>query len=243
MIGIGTIINVIFVILGTTLGLLLKKGIPERLKETVIKAIGLSTCFIGISGVVSKMIYVNDNSFETKNTMLLVVSLVIGGLAGELINIEKHLESFGEFCKKKIKIKGNNDSFVEAFVTASLLFCVGAMAIVGSLEDGLTGDYSTLFAKSVMDGIMSVMFAATMGVGVYLSALPVLVYQGSITLLAGVLKPFLSNVLIDQVSLVGSVLIFAIGINFLTNSKIRIGNLLPAVLVPIFYQIILNVLG
>ncbi len=243
MFGLGTIINVTFVILGATLGLFLKKGIPERLNETVSKAIGLSTCFIGICGVVCKMVYINDKTFETRNTMLLVVSLVVGGLVGELINIEKHLKNFGEFCKNKIHLKGNDDSFVEAFVTASLLFCVGAMAIVGSLEDGLTGNYSTLFAKSVMDGIMSVMFAATMGAGVYLSALPVLVYQGSITLLAGLLKPFLSSVLIDQVSLVGSALIFAIGINFLSNSKIRIGNLLPAVLVPVIYQFVLKFLG
>ena len=240
MIGLGTLINVALVIVGATVGLLLKKGIPERLRQTVTSAIGFSTCFIGISGVISKMVYIDNGSLATRDTMLMVISLVIGAVVGELINVEKRLESFGEFCKSKINAKGENERFVEGFVSASLLFCVGAMAIVGSLEDGLNGNISTLFAKSIMDGTMSIFFAATMGAGVYLSVLPVLIYQGGITLLAGAIEPFLSETLINQLSLVGSVLIFAIGLNFLTNSKIRIGNLLPAVLVPVAYDLLLR---
>lgn len=242
MIGIGTIINVITVIIGTTFGVFLKNKISDRLRYTVISGVGLSVCFIGISGVLSKMLYIENGAVKTKDTMLLVISLVIGAFVGELINIEKHLERLGDFFKSKLLKKGDNSKFTEGFVSASLLFCVGAMAIVGSLEDGLTGNYSTLFAKGVMDGTVSVFFAASYGAGVYLSVLPVFVYQGGITLLAKVIAPFLSQTLINQLSLVGSVLIFAIGINMIAKTKIKIGNLLPAVFVPVVYNIILKLI-
>lgn len=240
MIGLGTIINVIAIIVGATVGILLHKFIPERLQKTVISGVGLSVCFVGVSGVISKMLTYENGAFNTKDTMLMVASLVIGAFVGELLNIEKQLERFGDFCKGRIKLKGQNSRFTEGFVSASLLFCVGAMAIVGSLEDGLSGNYSTLFAKSLMDGTISIFFASTMGVGVMLSILPVALYQGAITLLAGVIKPLLSDVLVSQISLVGSVLIFAIGLNMCANTKIKIGNLLPAVLVPVFYNIIIS---
>jgi len=241
MIGLGTIINVFAIIIGATVGILLHKIIPTRLQNTVTSAVGLSVCFVGISGVVSKMLVSNNGVFETKDTMLMVASLVIGAFIGELFNIEKQLERFGNFCKSHIKSKKENSRFTEGFVSSSLLFCVGAMAIVGSLEDGLTGNYTTLFAKSLMDGTVSIFFAASMGAGVYLSVLPIALYQGGITILAGVIKPYLSTVLIDQLSLVGSVLIFAIGLNMCANTKIKIGNLLPAVLVPIVYNIIVSI--
>lgn len=240
MIGLGTIINVVAIIIGTTVGILLHKIIPSRLRQTVVTGIGLSVCFIGISGVISKMLVSNGNAFDTKDTMLMVASLVIGAFIGEILNIEKQLERFGDFCKSRLKSKNENKRFTEGFVAASLLFCVGAMAIIGSLEDGLSGDPSTLFAKSLLDGAISIFFAATMGTGVYLSVVPVAIYQGAITLLAGVIKPYLSEVLINQVSLVGSVLIFAIGLNMCTNPKIKTGNLLPAVLIPVLYNIILS---
>lgn len=241
MIGLGTIINVFSIFVGTTVGILLHKFIPERLKQTVVSGVGLSVCFVGITGVISKMLIPKSGSFDTKDTMLMVASLVIGAFVGELLNIEKQLERFGNFCKSRIKSKKENARFTEGFVSASLLFCVGAMAIVGSLEDGLNGDYTTLFAKSLMDGTISIFFAATMGAGVYLSILPIALYQGGITLLAGVIKPFLSDQLIGQLSLVGSVLIFAIGLNMCTDAKIKTGNLLPAVLVPVFYNILISV--
>lgn len=241
MIGLGTIINVIAIVLGTVLGILLHKHIPQRLQKTVVSGIGLSVCFVGISGVISKMVFIKNDGLDTKDTMLMVASLVIGAFIGELINIEKWLERFGDFCKSKLKTGNKNSRFTEGFVSASLLFCVGAMAIVGSLEDGLSGNYSTLFAKSLMDGTMSIFFAATMGIGVCFSIIPVFVYQGGITLLARVIEPLLSDALINRVSLVGSVLIFAIGLNMVTENKIKVGNLLPAVLVPVFYEIILNI--
>lgn len=242
MIGLGTIINVIAIIVGSIAGILLHKFIPERLQKTVISGVGLSVCFVGVSGVISKMLTYDKGTFNTKDTMLMVASLVIGAFVGELLNIEKQLERFGDFCKSHIKTKGQNTKFTEGFVSASLLFCVGAMAIVGSIEDGLSGNYSTLFAKSLMDGTISIFFAATMGTGVILSILPVAIYQGAITLLAGVIKPLLSDVLISQISLVGSVLIFAIGLNMCANTKIKIGNLLPAVLVPVIYNIIVSLI-
>lgn len=240
MIGLGTVINAVAIFIGTTVGILLNKYIPKRLQHTVMSGIGLAVCFIGISGVISKMLYVDNGVLGTKDTMLMVASMVIGAFIGELLNIEKRLEAFGDFCKKRIKSKSENSRFTEGFVSASLLFCVGAMAIIGSLEDGLKGDYTTLFAKSLMDGTVSIFFAATMGAGVYLSILPVLLYQGAITLLAGAIEPYLSDTLINQLSLVGSVLIFAIGINMLNDKKIKIGNLLPAVLVPVIYNFILK---
>lgn len=241
MIGLGTLINVFAIIIGATLGILLHKIIPSRLQNTVVSGVGLSVCFVGISGVISKMLVPIEGTFSTRDTMLMVASLVIGAFIGELLNIEKQLERFGDFCKSHIKSKKENARFTEGFVSASLLFCVGAMAIVGSLEDGLNGNYTTLFAKSLMDGTISIFFAATMGAGVYLSILPVALYQGAITLLAGVIKPFLSDVLIGQLSLVGSVLIFAIGLNMCANTKIKTGNLLPSVLVPVFYNILINI--
>ncbi len=240
MIGLGTIINVIAVVVGATVGILLHKFIPTRLQSTVMSGVGLSVCFVGISGVISKMLTFDKGAFDTKDTMLMVASLVVGAFIGELLNIEKQLERFGNFCKSLVKTKKNNSRFTEGFVSASLLFCVGAMAIVGSLEDGLNGDYTTLFAKSLMDGTVAIFFASTMGGGVYLSVLPIVLYQGTITLLAGVIKPYLSVVLIGQLSLVGSVLIFAIGLNMCANTKIKIGNLLPAVFVPVFYNMIVG---
>lgn len=239
MIGIGTIFNVIAVILGGTVGILLKQKIPKRLEETVVSAVGLSVCFIGISGVVSKMLYIQNGEINIRYTMLMIISLVVGAFFGELINIENKLEKFGDFCKSKIKFKNDNSNFTEGFVSASLLFCVGAMAIVGSLEDGLKGDYSTLVAKGIMDGTVSIFFASAFGAGVFLSVLPVLIYQGSITVLAKFIEPYLSDILINQLSLIGSVLIFAIGFNMISGKKIKIGNLLPAILVPVIYQIIL----
>lgn len=241
--GLGTLINVAFIIIGSSIGLIAKKGLSERIKNTVICAVGLSTCFIGIGGVLSKMLYLNsDGSFSTKDTMFMVISLVIGAFFGELLNIEKYLENFGEFCKRKIKVKNGAETFVDGFVSASLLYCVGAMAIMGSLEDGLNGNISTLFAKSILDGTMSVFLAASFGIGVVLSVLPVFVYQGAITLLSGFISPYLSETLINQMTLVGSVLIFAIGLNMLavTKLKIKTGNLLPAIFVPIVYHLILK---
>ncbi len=242
MLGIGTIVNAGAVIAGGIAGVLLKSGIPERYKKTVIQGIGLSVIFIGISGTIKEMLTViNGNKLDRQFILLMIFSLVIGGLVGEFLNIEKKLENVGRWFQSRIPAKGG--SFSEGFVTASLLFCVGAMAVVGSLEDGLMGNPSTLFAKSILDGVTSVIFAATLGIGVAFSAIPILLYQGSITLLARFIEPWLNDTVISQMSLVGGILIFAIGINLLEIKKINVGNLLPAIFVPVVYYLLKSLLG
>jgi len=246
MIGLGTIINVGTILAGTTIGMFLKGGLPPRFEKTVKSAAGLSTILIGITGTLSEMFSVNtDGTISTNGIMLMVISLVLGALMGEAVDIEDKLERFGNFCKKKASfLAKDNPKFVEGFVSTSLLFCVGAMAIVGSIRDGLVGDYTILAAKSVLDGVMSVVLAASLGGGVYLSVFAVAIYQGLITVLASVLEPVMTDVLISQLSLVGSVLVLAIGFNLLFDKKIvKVGNLLPAVLVPVFYQLILKIIS
>lgn len=242
MIGIGTIVNTGAVIVGGVAGYFLKGGIPEKYKQIVMHGIGLSVVFIGISGAIKELITIVDgNKLDSQFTMLMIFSLVIGGLIGEFLKIEKRLENVGTWIQSKIPTKGG--SFSEGFVSASLIYCVGAMAIVGALEDGLTGNTSTLFAKSILDGVTAVIFGATLGIGVAFSSISVLIYQGSITLLAGLVKPWLNDMVISQMSLIGGVLIFAIGLNLLDIKKIKIGNLLPAVFIPVLYYIIRNIFG
>ncbi|WP_039765558.1 MULTISPECIES: DUF554 domain-containing protein [unclassified Caldicellulosiruptor] len=241
MIGLGTIVNTAAVIVGSILGLVLKFGIPERFKSTIMQAISLSVIFIGISGVLQGIFKVlNSGRIDRQYIMLMIFSLVIGGFVGEILKIEDFLDRLGEKIKKAVSkvIKSENSTFTEGFVTASLVFCVGAMAIVGSLEDGLNRNFSILFAKSILDGVTSIIFSATLGIGVMFSSVAVLIYQGSITLLAGLIKPFLTDTVVLQMSMVGSVLIFAIGLNMLGVSKIKVGNLLPAIFVPALWYVV-----
>lgn len=243
MIGLGTIINTAAVLAGSCLGLVLKGGLPKRFQDIVMGALGLCTMFIGISGALTGLLTVEGNAIETQETMMMIASMITGALIGEFLDIERRLEGFGEWCKKIVASKagkiGGMETFVEAFVTSSLVICVGAMAIVGALEDGLNHNYSILFAKSVMDGVLCVVFAASLGVGVCFSALPILVYQGGITLLAGLVRPYLTESVIGRMSFVGSVLIFALGINLVFGKKLKIGNMLPAMFMPLILQVIL----
>ncbi len=241
MAGMGTIINVAAVLTGATAGILLKGGLPRRFQDILYSSIGLCTLFIGISGAMAGMLEITEGTLGTRDTMLMIGSLVLGAVAGELLDIEKRLESMGEWCKARFTRGGSgaDNSFVEGFATSSLVFCVGAMAIVGSLEDGLNHDYSILFAKSIMDGVLSVVFAASLGIGVYFSALSLAVYQGSITLLAGIVRPFLSDQVIGKMSFVGSILIFALGLNLIFDRKLKIGNMLPAIFMPLLLQFVL----
>lgn len=238
--GLGTIINVVTVVAGSLLGMFLKGGLPKRFEKTIMSAVGSAVIIIGLTGALPEMFVVNsDGTISSQYVMLMVLSLVIGGIAGELINIEDKLERLGNWCKRKASfLAKDNPKFVDGFVSASLLFCVGAMAIVGSITDGLTGDYTTLAAKAVLDGVMSVVLTASFGSGVILSAIAVAVYQGGITLLATFLEPLLTDVLISQMTMVGSVLIMGIGFNLLFDNKVvKVGNLLPAVLIPVVYQL------
>jgi len=242
MIGMGTIVNTVAIIVGGVVGTLIKNGLPKKYKDIVMQAIGLSVMMVGISGALQGIFQVMDSKkLDRQYIMIMIFSLVIGGIIGEFSGIEKKLDRLGNWFQTHFA-KGNGH-FAEGFVTASLVYCVGAMAIVGSLEDGLSGDTATLFAKSILDGVTALIFASTLGIGVAFSALPVLLYQGSITLAAGVLKPWLTDTIISQISVTGGVLILAIGLNILEIKKIKVGNLLPAVFIPIIYQLILNLLS
>ena len=218
----GSVVNVCAILLGCALGLLLRKGLPQRLRDTVMQGLGLCVILIGLSGAIG-----------TSDTMCVIISVVLGGLLGAAVNVEKRLENLGNLAQQKLARGG--DGFARGFVTASLVYCVGAMAIMGALDSGLKSDHATLIAKSALDGISAIIFASTLGPGVALSALTVLIYQGSITLMAGWLKPLLTDVIITEMSAVGGLLIVGIGLNMLFDKHIAVGNLLPAIFVPMAY--------
>jgi uncharacterized membrane protein YqgA involved in biofilm formation len=229
------------IVLGSTIGLLIKGGLKQRFQDTIMNALGLAVMFIGISGALQGLFTVNGTSLGTVNIMLMIVSLALGAFIGELIDIEAHLDKMGEFIKKSLKVKGEKgQGFVEGFVNSSLLFCIGAMAIIGSLKDGLSHDPSMLIAKGIIDGTVAIFFASTLGIGVFFSILPLGIYQGAITVSSTYIEPFLSDRLIGNISFIGSVLIFGIGINMIFGKKIKCGNLLPAVLVPVAYELIMK---
>lgn len=223
----GTIVNAIAIILGAFVGILIKKGIKEKYKSTIMDGIGLSVVIIGIMG-----------GIKANNIILAIASIVVGSIIGEMIDIDLKLDHLGLTMEKSF---GKGDSnFSKGFVTASLVYCIGAMAIVGSLESGLSGNHETLFAKSILDGITAVIFASTLGIGVAFSAIPVFIYQGAITLLANLVKDLLTPEVINEMSAVGGILILAIGINILGIKKIKVANMLPAIFIPLVYLSIIN---
>ena len=238
MIALGTIVNTAAVLVGGGIGLVAKKGISERLQTALTKAIGVAVMIVGLSGVLSEMLTVNNGKLSANGTIMLIISLVIGTFVGELIDIEKRLESVGNKVKK-LATRGNNsdDRFVEGFVTNTLVICVGAMAIVGSLNDGLYGDPTMLYAKSILDGVIAIVFTSTMGVGVLFAAIPLFLYQGGITVLSGLISGWLSDAMISNLSCVGSALILVIGLNMAVGAKIRTGNMLPSLIVPIIWTL------
>lgn len=220
----GTLVNTCTVIAGALIGMLLKKGIPKRISDTVFYALALVTIYIGISG-----------SLAGKNTLIAVIVMVLGALMGEALDIDKRVNSIGKKLENKFD-KGNQSStFAQGFTSASLLFCVGAMTIVGCLQAGIKGDNTILFTKSAMDFVSSMIFASTMGVGVLFSAVFVLVYQGLITLLAGVISPLLTDAVIAEMSCVGFIIIIGLGLNMLNVTKLKIMNFVPAIFLPILF--------
>ena len=232
----GTIINALAVIAGGALGMIIKGGLPQRVSDLLMQALGLCTIFIGITGALSGMMKVEGGLLTTQGTMLLIASLGIGAVIGEFMDIEGRMEHLAKRIKRMVHSEDNR--FVEGFVSNALVICVGAMAVVGALQDGLTKDASMLITKAILDGLISMVFASALGIGVLFAAIPLAIYQGSITLLASVVAPLFDTVLIANLSFVGSVLIFGVGINLLFGKQIRIGNLLPALLVPVLYAII-----
>ncbi|MBE6541618.1 MAG: DUF554 domain-containing protein [Ruminococcaceae bacterium] len=239
MIGLGTIVNTLAIIAGSSIGIIAKKGLSERFQDQIMKTLGLATMFIGIGCTLSEMLSVNeDGSLSTNGIMMMIISLVIGSIVGELLRIENRLEGLGDKMKRS-KLFAGETKFTEGFVTATLVVCVGAMAIVGSLRDGLEGDPSLLFSKSILDFISTMIFASTLGIGVLCSAIPLALYQGLITAPSGVIGEYLTEQIISDMSLVGSVMIFAVGINLFFGKKVKVGNMLPALIVPIIYGIFL----
>jgi uncharacterized protein len=226
MVGMGTVVNTLAILGGGCIGLTVRKGLPEKWQVTIMHGIALCVGVIGL-----------QMALKTNNIMIVIASMVLGGIIGEAIDIEAKLNAFGNWIGCKIvRNKQNSEglstsAIAEGFVTASLVFCVGAMAIVGSLQDGLMGDSTTLYAKSTLDGIAAIIFTANMGIGVLFSAISVAIYQGSITLLAGFIGPYMSPNVMTEVTAAGGLLIVAISINMLKVTQIRIGNLLPAIIV------------
>ena len=221
---IGTLINAVAIILGTLVGLLLRKGIPQRLQDTVGQGQGLCVILIGLTSAI-----------KTSDITCVIICMVVGSLIGAWVDIEQRLDNLGKAIERKVSPAGAEGSVAQGFVTASLVFCVGAMAIVGSMDSGLRGDHSTLIAKSILDGVFAIIFTSSMGWGVGLSALAVLVYQGAIALLAMWIEPLLTAPIINEMSAVGGLLIMGIGLNMIYDKRIPVGNMLPAIFMPMAY--------
>lgn len=238
MIGIGTIVNCATVIAGCVIGLFIKKGLSPRFEDIIMKALGLCVLFIGGAGVFCGMLTFENGTFGTKGTMLMIFSLVIGSIIGEALKIEDALERLGEGIKKRIRVGENNSRFVEGFVTYTLLICVGAMAIVGSLNDGILHDPSLLYTKAALDFVSGIIFASTLGIGTLFAVIPMAIYQGAITFAAGLIEPYMTDAMISDMGYIGSTLIFAIGINLAFGKKFKTGNMLPAILIPVIYNLI-----
>lgn len=235
MIGLGTIVNTVAVIVGGLLGLAIKNGVAKRFEKILMQALGLATLFIGAGGVLKYMLILENGVINTRGTTLLIFSLVIGSILGQWIDIEDKMEKLGNKLKAAVKAK-NDNRFVEGFVNASLIVCVGAMAIVGAMQDGLSGDSSMLMTKSLLDFALVAILASAYGVGTVFSALPIFIYQGGITLIAAQFGTIISPQLIETLSFVGSALIFCVGINLVREKTFRVANMLPALLVPIFWE-------
>jgi len=215
----GTLINMAAILVGGILGLLVGKAISKRFQDILYMVCGISTLFIGIGGVMQHMLTIEGTTLNTTGTMMVLASLTIGSLIGEAINIEKRFEQFGEWLKRKTGNSGDA-SFIDAFVTASLTVCIGAMAIVGAIQDGMTGDYSILAAKSVLDLVIICVMTASMGKGCVFSLIPVGLLQGSVTALSVVLKPVMTEAALSNLSYVGSILIFCVGLNLVWGKKV-----------------------
>ena len=241
----GTLVNAAAILVGSLLGMLLtwlaghfstllpagSTLLAERLKTIIMQGVALCVMYLGISGCL-----------EGNNSLIAILSMVLGALIGELLDLDKRMRSLGDWVQKRTEhlvTNGGQASISEGFVTASLLFCVGAMAIVGALQDGLTGDHSTLFAKSLLDGISSIVFGASLGLGVAFSAVAILLYQGSISLMASFLQPYLGDAVIAEMTCVGSLLIVALSLNMLGLTKIKVMNLVPAIFLPILLCLVM----
>lgn len=234
MIGTGTIINVLAIVIGGGIGLLGGKWLNERTQETLIRSMAVCVLFVAIGGVMTEMLVLEDGGLTTQGTLMLVISMALGGLVGELLNLDDRLEGFGRWLREK---SGNSRDtrFLDGFITATMTVSIGAMAIVGAVQDGIYGDYTVLAAKSLMDFVIILVMASSMGKGCLFSAIPVGILQGSVTVLARLVQPLLTETALSNLSLVGSALIFCVGLNLIWKKTIRVANLLPALLFAIGY--------
>ena len=232
MYGLGTIINTAAIVAGGAGGALFGRFLKENVQETLTKCCGVSTLFIAVTGALEQMLTVENGAIVSHGAMLVIGCLTIGAVIGEMLDLEGAFERFGEWLKQKTG-NAKDKRFVDAFVTASLTVCIGAMAIVGSIEDGITGDYSILATKSVLDFIIIMVMSCSMGRGAVFSAIPVAILQGSITALAGLLRPVMTAAALGNLSMVGNVLIFCVGINLVWGKKVRVANLLPAIVIAV----------
>ncbi len=232
MYGLGTIINTAAILAGGLGGAVFGRFLSESAQDTLTKVCGVSTLFIAVSGALEEMLTVENGAVTSGGAMLIIGCLAIGAIIGELLKIEDAFERFGEWLKVKTG-NARDRGFVNAFVTASLTVCIGAMAIVGSIQDGITGDYSILATKAVLDLIIIMVMSCSLGKGAVFSAIPVAMLQGSITALAGLVRPLMTEGALANLSLVGNILIFCVGVNLVWGKKIKVANLLPAILVAV----------
>ena len=231
MIGLGTIVNSAAVVAGCLVGLVFKRLISEKLNTTLMQALALCTMATGITGIVQGGMEAAKGELSGRYALVMILSIVIGTIIGETIDIERRLDSLGNILQKRFSSGGDGD-FSRGFVTTTLTVCVGAMAIVGSLNDGLSHDPTLLYTKSILDFTICIVFASTLGIGAMFAAVVLFLYQGGITLFAGVLEPLLSDAVVSQMGLIGSVLIMGIGFNFIYKPRLRLANMLPAVFIP-----------
>lgn len=229
----GTVVNSLSIIVGSLIGISIKGGLSEKVSKTIMNGLALSVLFIGILNLIG----ISDK-LESSSILVIIISNVVGAGIGEKIDIDKKIEKLGNNIE--MKLKKSKGQIAEGFITSSLLFCIGAMAIIGSLESGLLGTHKTLFAKSVLDGVSAIIFASSLGIGVMFSAVSVFLYQGLITIGASLLKGVLIDSVIVNMTAIGSILIIALALNILEATKIKVANLLPAIFLPIFYQVILS---
>ena len=232
MYGLGTIINTAAIVAGGAGGALFGRFLKENVQDTLTRVCGVSTLFIAITGALEQMLTIENGAIVSGGAMLMILCLTIGAVIGELLNLEGVFERFGEWLKRKTG-NAKDKRFVDAFVTASLTVCIGAMAIVGSIEDGISGDYSILATKAVLDFIIIMVMSCSMGRGAVFSAIPVAILQGSITALAGLVRPLMTEAALNNLSMVGNVLIFCVGINLVWGKKVRVANLLPAIVIAV----------
>ena len=237
MIGLGTLINVAAIVVGGGIGLAGGKRLSSRAQQTLIRGMAVCVLFVAIGGVMEEMLVVENGALHTRGTLMLVVSIALGGLMGELLDLDRRLEGFGRWLREKSG-NGRDSRFLDGFITATMTVSIGAMAIVGAVEDGIHGDYTILAAKSLMDFVIILVMASSLGKGCLFSAIPVGLLQGSVTLLSRLVQPLLTPAALSALALVGSALIFCVGLNLLWEKTIRVANLLPALVVAVAYALL-----